>query len=79
MQKGVAVGDRMYHFHKYKNVFTGHDVVKWMMRVDPNTQKALVANHEAALALGNRMRKAGLIEHVTNEHIFQDAELFYRR
>jgi hypothetical protein len=70
---------RFHNFKTYKNVFLGSDAVKWLLRVNCETQQAVVGNRAAAIALGNGLLNAGLIEHVTHDHAFVDDDLFYRR
>uniref|UniRef100_A0A7S0N715 DEP domain-containing protein n=1 Tax=Pyramimonas obovata TaxID=1411642 RepID=A0A7S0N715_9CHLO len=72
MAAGVAAGDHAYRFKTYEECFVGSDAVAWLVRAGE------AASEEAAIALGNRMLKAGLMYHVLDEHNFENAHLFYR-
>eukprot|EP00959_Pyramimonas_sp_CCMP1952_P198112 4144045-Pyramimonas_sp.AAC.1 len=72
MAEAIDVSDRQYHFVKYEGCFVGSDAVRWMKN------SGLVDSEEAALALGNKMIRLGLVHHVLNEHVFENKYLFYR-
>jgi Domain found in Dishevelled, Egl-10, and Pleckstrin (DEP) len=68
---GVEISDRNYRLKSYSQCFTGRDVVDW-----------LVAHHPMSRAQAQRVGELfvakGWIEHVSQEHDFEDSFLFYR-
>ena len=72
MRKEIVVETLWLNFKKYQACFTGEDAVRWMiMKKHCNTR-------EEAVRLGQRVLRAGFIEHVTREKAFADAHTFYR-
>eukprot|EP00240_Pyramimonas_obovata_P012109 CAMPEP_0118951970 /NCGR_PEP_ID=MMETSP1169-20130426/54003_1 /TAXON_ID=36882 /ORGANISM="Pyramimonas obovata, Strain CCMP722" /LENGTH=142 /DNA_ID=CAMNT_0006899125 /DNA_START=555 /DNA_END=979 /DNA_ORIENTATION=- len=71
MAKAV-VGDHVHVLRMYTNVFIGEKAVQWML------QEHVAESEKAALALGNKMLRAGYIYHVFNQHPFENQKLFYR-
>lgn len=68
---GVEVKDRRYRLNVYPDCFVGSEAVDWLMR----TQKA---TRKEATRLGQLLYKEGLIQHVLDEHPFDDDYLFYQ-
>jgi EAL domain-containing protein (putative c-di-GMP-specific phosphodiesterase class I) len=68
---GLDVRDRMFRLRTYANCFVGRDAVDWMV------SHRDVSRTEAVRML-RRLTALGLINHVLEEHDFEDAELFYR-
>ena len=72
MRKEIVVETLWANFKKYQACFTGEDAVRWMM----------INNHAEtrsdAVALGQRVLRAGFIEHVTREKAFSDSHTFFR-
>jgi len=72
MQAELEVKTRRYHFATYRECFLGTDAVKWI-------KKYLACdNTRRCIHLGDRMISAGLFQHVHNEHLLKDDDLFYR-
>ena len=70
-KRGISVKDRSFHLKTYKACFVGTQAVDflcWYQEI----------NREEAVELGQAMMDAGVFEHVTAEHPFQDDQLFYR-
>mmetsp|Transcript_20538 Transcript_20538/g.44916 ORF Transcript_20538/g.44916 Transcript_20538/m.44916 type:complete len:408 (-) Transcript_20538:8-1231(-) len=72
MAEAIEVGDLQYRSVKYERCFVGSDAVRWMLG------SGLVTSEAAAVALGNQMTRLGLVQHVLNEHVFENKNLFYR-
>lgn len=68
---GVDIRDRRFGLHRYRQCFIGSEAVQWF------TQHQL-ASREEAVRLGQILVERGIIHHVTDEHNFKDAYLFYR-
>ncbi len=68
---GVAVQNRRYRLNIYANSFIGSEAVTWLI-------KEQQCSREAAIQLGQTLLEKGMIRHVTDEHGFMDAYLFYR-
>ena len=68
---GVDIRDRRFGLHVYHRCFVGSEAVEWFMQNQ-------LASREEAVRLGQILVKRGIIHHVTDEHPFKDAYLFYR-
>lgn len=68
---GVDIRDRRFGLHLYRNCFVGSEAVRWFIEHQ-------LASHEEAVRLGQVLVEQGMIHHVTDEHPFKDAYLFYR-
>ncbi|MBE9032840.1 mechanosensitive ion channel protein [filamentous cyanobacterium LEGE 11480] len=68
---GVAIKDRRYHLKNYSRCFVGSDAVDWLV-------EQLKMSPLDALRLGQRLVDEHWIHHVTHDHGFENAELFYR-
>lgn len=68
---GVDLRDRRFGLHLYHHCFIGSDAVQWLMQHQ-------LASREEAVRLGRILVMRGIIHHVTDEHDFKDAYLFYR-
>ncbi|MEL6224141.1 MAG: mechanosensitive ion channel domain-containing protein [Cyanobacteria bacterium J06627_8] len=69
--EGIEIKDRRYRLRTFSNCFVGNEAVQWLMQY----QKA---THEEALRIGQLLVEKGIFHHVTDEHTFEDAYLFYR-
>ncbi|MEL6222794.1 MAG: pleckstrin/ G-protein interacting- domain protein [Cyanobacteria bacterium J06627_8] len=68
---GLRIEDRTYNLTTYARCFVGTDVVLWLMQT-------LHISEEDAIRIGKRLVDDQWIHHVTNEHDFENAYLFYR-
>ena len=68
---GLDIRDRVYRLRSYEQCFVGREAVDWL-------QRHLMGSRDQALRTGRRLLALGHIEHVLDEHDFEDAELFYR-
>jgi hypothetical protein len=68
---GVEIKDRRYRLNIYPACFVGSEAVNWLMQTQNCTR-------EEAIDLGQTLIERGIIHHVTDDHPFQDAYLFYR-
>ena len=68
---GIEIKNRWYNLKLYRNSFVGAEAVKWLMQ----TEKI---SREEAIQLGQILIDRDIIHHVTDEHSFRDADLFYR-
>ena len=68
---GLDIRDRVYRLRSYPQCFVGREAVDWL-------QRHLMVGREQALRTGRRLLALGHIQHVLDEHDFEDAELFYR-
>ena len=68
---GLKIRDRNYHLNLYPVCFVGSEAVDWLVQKQ-NYKR------EEAIEIGQILLEKGIIHHVTDEHSFQDAYLFYR-
>ncbi len=68
---GVAIKDRRYGLKSYPRCFVGQEAAAWF-------RTTFELNHEEAVQLGRRLVEEKVIHHVTDDHGFEDSELFYR-
>lgn len=68
---GVAVQDRTYMLRNYAACFVGSQACDWLVG-------HLRCTRKEAIRFGRLMVEYGQIHHVTHQHRFADAELFYR-
>lgn len=68
---GLKIADRRYHLSFFPTCFVGSEALDWI----EDTQGF---QREEGLELGQILIERGIIHHVTDEHTFQDAYLFYR-
>ena len=68
---GVEIKARHYHLKLYKRCFVGSEAVDWLV-------KHLNISRTKAVAIGKKLIDKKVIHHVTDEHSFEDASLFYR-
>ena len=69
--EGIDIRDRRFGLRLYQQCFVGSDAVQWFMQQQ-------LASREEAIRLGQLLLERGMIHHVTDEHPFKDAHLFYR-
>jgi Domain found in Dishevelled, Egl-10, and Pleckstrin (DEP) len=70
-QAGVEIRDRSHRLKTYAQCFTGRDAVDWLTKHYPMTRAQ-------AHRVGELFVAKGWIEHVSQEHDFEDKFLFYR-
>jgi Domain found in Dishevelled, Egl-10, and Pleckstrin (DEP) len=70
-QAGVEIRDRSHRLKNYAQCFTGRDAIDWLTKHYPMTRAQ-------ALRVGEHFVAKGWIEHVSQEHDFEDKFLFYR-
>ena len=68
---GLKISDRNYYLNFYPACFVGLEAVDWLV----NKQNY---KREEAIEIGQILLEKGIIHHVTDEHPFKDAYLFYR-
>jgi Domain found in Dishevelled, Egl-10, and Pleckstrin (DEP) len=68
---GVDIRDRSHRLKTYAQCFTGRDMVDWLTTHQPMTRSQ-------AQRMGELFIAKGWIEHVTQEHDFEDSFLYYR-
>lgn len=54
------------------NCFLGCDLVGWLQRA------GLAQDPGEALSYGTRLQQGGVVQHIKQEHDFQDGPLYYR-
>jgi small-conductance mechanosensitive channel len=69
--EGLEIKDRRYRLSTYRHCFIGAEAVEWLMT-------HCDATHHEALQIGQMLIDRGVIHHVTDDHSFEDAYLFYR-
>jgi len=71
--RGVRLQDRRWHLRLHNNSFIGEEMVTWIVEnfKDVNTR-------QEAEAVGNKLIKLGLFQHVNQRHDFRDGNFFYR-
>ncbi|ELS03357.1 small-conductance mechanosensitive channel [Xenococcus sp. PCC 7305] len=68
---GLNIRDRDYYLNFYSACFIGSEAVDWLVHKHHY-------NRDEAVEIGQIMLEKGIIHHVTDEHSFKDAYLFYR-
>ena len=61
-----------YYLQKYQGVFTGTELVDWLL------SKQLATSREDAVSYGDILLQGQIIEHIFQEHYFQDENYFYQ-
>ncbi|WFD28800.1 vacuolar membrane-associated protein iml1 [Malassezia nana] len=69
----LKVHDRVWHRVVHRRTFTGVDLVTWLCRTYSD-----IHTREDAVQLGNKLLRAGHIEHTLAAHGFLDGHYFYR-
>lgn len=72
VQSNVDIADRTYRLKKYESCFVGKDAVTIMV------EQNLASSRSEATQKLDALVQNGLIHHVTRDHSFKDAALFYR-
>ncbi len=68
---GLAISDRNYYLNFFPACFIGSEAVDWLVQKQ-NYKR------EEAIEIGQILLEKGIIHHVTDDHSFKDAYLFYR-
>ncbi|MDJ0904229.1 MAG: mechanosensitive ion channel [Xenococcus sp. MO_188.B8] len=68
---GLDISDRNYYLNFFPACFIGSEAVEWLVQ-NQNYQR------EEAIEIGQILIEKGIIHHVTDDHSFKDAYLFYR-
>jgi Domain found in Dishevelled, Egl-10, and Pleckstrin (DEP) len=68
---GVEIRDRTYRLKAYAQCFVGREAIDWLC-------KEHGLSRSRAVRMGELFVAKGWIEHVSQEHDFEDAFLFYR-
>ena len=68
----VGIIDSRYYLKKYESVFSGSELVDWLI------ERELVNSREEAVEYGHSLMLGRVIAHVTNEHYFHDENYFYK-
>lgn len=72
LKEGLDIADRKYHAKTYAKCFVGSDAVDFLMK------RFNLRSRQEAVQVGETMYKCQLLHHVTHDHTFKDAHLFYR-
>ena len=73
LRRGVRVKNRQYRLKTYKNCFIGSEAVDYLV------QSGLVCSRANAVEIGRRLTvELDFFHHVTDDHQFDDAYLFFR-
>ncbi|XP_028662120.1 rap guanine nucleotide exchange factor 4 isoform X2 [Erpetoichthys calabaricus] len=67
------IRDRKYHLKTYRQCCVGTELVDWMMH-----QSSCVHSRTQAVGMWQVLLEEGVLNHVDQEHNFQDKYLFYR-
>eukprot|EP00075_Anas_platyrhynchos_P027723 XP_027316976.1 rap guanine nucleotide exchange factor 4 isoform X2 [Anas platyrhynchos] len=67
------IRDRKYHLKTYRQCCVGTELVDWMMQQSP-----CVHSRSQAVGMWQVLLEEGVLNHVDQEHYFQDKYLFYR-
>ncbi|XP_051479123.1 rap guanine nucleotide exchange factor 4 isoform X8 [Apus apus] len=67
------IRDRKYHLKTYRQCCVGTELVDWMMQQSP-----CVHSRTQAVGMWQVLLEEGVLNHVDQEHHFQDKYLFYR-
>ncbi|MEM8641946.1 MAG: mechanosensitive ion channel domain-containing protein [Cyanobacteria bacterium P01_G01_bin.54] len=69
--EGITIEERRYRFNVYPRCFIGSEAVTWLMQHHDCCR-------DSAVAIGRMLGDRGIIHHITDDHPFEDAYLFYR-
>lgn len=73
MMEELEIRDRRHHMRSYSKCFVGSEAVDWLVA------NGSAVDRENAVRLGNMIMSTGTVfHHVTDDHAFKDAYLFYR-
>lgn len=61
-----------YIFHSYDSVFTGIDMVEWLLN------ERIVNNVEEAVDYGQTLLEGRIVSHVSGEHNFHNDNYYYK-
>jgi hypothetical protein len=67
---GLKIENRTYLGSEYPNCFIGSEAAQWMQSIGYSINEAMT--------VGQRLISLSIARHVTDEHAFKDAKLFYR-
>ncbi|KAG8432455.1 hypothetical protein GDO86_016917 [Hymenochirus boettgeri] len=67
------IRDRKYHLKTYRQCCVGTELVDWLMQ-----QSSCVHSRTQAVGMWQVLLEEGVLNHVDQEHYFQDKYLFYR-
>ena len=70
-EKVFEIKDRTYRLQTFPACFVGREAVTTLVNKD------MAVNREEATVKLQQLLETGLIRHVTNDHSFEDAYLFY--
>ena len=73
----VKVEDRRFLLKSYPQCFLGNEAVDSLIQI-LSGRRGVVATREMAVRMGDELLHSNLIQHVTRDHNFKDAPLFYR-
>jgi len=71
LREHIEIKDRRFRLKTYHSVFLGSDAVSWL-------SSNLDLNEEESLRLGNRLIRQKIFHHVYDDHLLENAKLFYR-
>ncbi len=72
LRKNLEVRDRSWRLMTFRDCFVGNEAVAWMVG------KGMVEKPSEAVQVGNMLLACGIIQHVSNAHVFKNRQLFYR-
>jgi hypothetical protein len=64
---GLSVKDRKWYLKSYPACFVGSEAVDWLLQHEPSVN----GSRDAAVQLGLEIQAAGLVQHVTRDHLFK--------
>ncbi|CAB9497546.1 Rac exchanger 2 protein [Seminavis robusta] len=73
LERNVDIQDRVYHFRTYTQCFVGREAVDVILKL-----KLAMSREEAVELVLDSNREVHSLEHVTRDHDFADAFLFFR-
>ena len=73
LEEAIECQDRIYHFRTYRNCFVGHEAVDTILEL-----QLAIDRPSAVQLMLDCNRDCQAVEHVTRDHEFADAYLFYR-
>lgn len=71
----IILSNRTYHLRNYRKCFIGSEAVRWFLSPASGLN---LSTREEAVAYGKLLADKQFFHHVTNDHHFEDARLFYR-
>merc|ERR1719384_2576020 len=72
LKENLTIRDRTWRLRMYRKCFVGNECVEVMISLK------IANNEQEAIKMGNKLMNAKIIQHITNEHGFENKHYFYK-